>query len=287
MRLGLVERGNYKTTDYADLTGYQLEVNGFTYNFGRIIEETRQRIWELWGFDYSLKMLSQRLHFSEEKFFNRMVKNEHYGIFNRHTGAHVCLGLVPEEQTYDLVLHEMAHDIHYRQGNYEGADEVVQEMAAILAEEQYAIREFDWNPHFTAQQLLHQLNELPGFTRFNFEERWQLVTGLCSLQQISYLINRLLDETHGNSFEAWLTGRVKSSENTRAIMNAIATTSENYALYNRRLLFERLCRLPGKRELENGQAIALTRAIGELKRLDRLHPQESLTNLMEQAFGGL
>ncbi len=287
MRLGLVERGNYKTTDYDDLTGYQLEVNGFTYNFGEIIEETRYRVPQLWGFECPPGLLRARLHFSEEKYFNRMVKNEHYGIFSRHTGAHVCLGLVSEAETYNLVIHEVAHEIHYRQGYYEGADEIVQEAVAIMAEEEYAVREFDWNPHYTAQQLLHQLYDLPGFGPLPFHERWSLLSKLRTSQQISHLINHYLDEADGGPFRDWLARRLPTPEAARSVLNVVATATEKYALYNRRLLLARLRQIEGVAPLTSAQCLALTRAVIELKRLDTIKPQESLTNLMELAFAGL
>ena len=284
MRLGLVERGNYKTTDYADLSGYELEVNGFTYNFGRIIEETRRRVDFLWGFECPAELLSTRLHFSEEKFFNRMVKNEHYGIFSRHTGAHVCLGLLAQTETYDLVIHEIAHEIHYRQGYYDGADTIVQEAVAIMAEEEFGVREFDWNPHFTAQQLLWQLKDLPGFGTQSFLYRWELLTKVRSAQQMSYLINRYLDEADGGQFQSWLNRCCGGVEQSAALLNAVAATSLQYALYNRQLLLARLIEIGGNALLSRTQIERLSRAVTELKRLDALRPQESLTNLMNLAF---
>lgn len=276
MRLGLVEKGNYKTTEFEDLSGYQLEVNEFVYNFGQIIEETRQRIRQLWHFECPPDLLRSRLHFSEEKFFNRMVKNEHYGIFSRHTGAHICLGLVPQTETYNLVIHEIAHEIHYRQGYYDGADAIVQEAVAIMGEEEFAVRTFDWNPHYTAQQLLHQLLEMAQFGSLPFLERWDILTRLRTGQQMSYLINRYLDETDGGRFGAWL-GR--HPDDARPLLNALAAASEQYAIYNRRLLLTRLCQLPKTTPTAN-----LIRALGDLKRLDAQHPQETLTDLMERAF---
>ncbi len=287
MRLGLVERGTYKTTEYGDLTGYQLEVNGFTYNFGEIIEQTRWRINYLWGFECPLDLVRNRLHFSEERFFNRMVKNNHYGVFNRHTGAHVCLGLVSQEDTYNLVIHEVAHEIHYRQGWYNGTDEIVQEAVAIMAEEEFDERDFDCNPHFTAQQMLRQLKELPGFQRLSFTERWELLIKLRSSQQFSYLINRYLDEADGGPLRAWLGQRVGAPEEARSLVNALAAATEHYALYNRRLVFNRLCQLRGYSTLGNQQVGAVSRALLELKRLDQIHPNEKLATLIDRAFQSL
>ncbi len=287
MRLGLVENGTYKTTSYDDLTGYKLEVNGFSYDFGRVIEETRVRVRELWGFDCPADMLRTRLHFSEEKYFNRMVKNEHYGIFSRHTGAHVCLGLVSEEETYNLVIHEIGHEIHYRQGTYDGADEVVQEAAAIMAEEEYAIREFDWDPHFTAQQLLWQLKDFAAFGQQPFGARWELLTKVRSAQQLSYLINRYLDDENHRQFQNWLDDRFSSAEATRNLLNAVAVTSQKYASYNRQLLLNRLCDVTGPGTLNPQQNSELLRALTDLRKLDAQYPQESLTNLMQVAFGNI
>jgi hypothetical protein len=281
MRLGLVERGTYKTTEYDDLTGYQLEVNNFAYNFGEIIEQTRWRVSYLWGFECPPDLIRHRLHFAEEKFFNRMVKNEHYGVFHRHTGAHICLGLVSQEETYNLVIHEVAHEIHYRQGWYNGCDEIVQEAAAIMAEEEFGQRDFNWNPHFTSQQLLHQLKELPGFGRLPFGERWEILTRLRSAPQISYLINRYLDETDGGQFRAWLESRVDSADEARPLLNALASATEQYALFNRRLLLSSLSRLRA------WQLPLVTRAINNLKQLDQQYPAESLTNLIQVAFQNL
>ncbi len=284
MRLGTVERGTYKTTEFADLSGYQFEVNNFVYNFGEIIETTRWRINYLWGFECPPELIRTRLHFSEEKFFNRMVKNQHYGVFNRHTGAHICLGLVSQEDTYNLVIHEVAHDIHFRQGWYNGCDEFVQEACAIMAEEEFATRDFDWNPHYTAQQLVHELKELPGFGNLSFLERWDILTRLRSAQQMSYLINRYLDDTDGGQFRNWLGRSIASPEEARPLVNALASTSEKYALYNRRLLLARLSRLGSYSSLDPQQIAALTRALLELKRLDQMYPDESLTTLMEKVF---
>ena len=281
MRLGLVERGTYKTTEYDDLTGYQLEVNNFAYNFGEIIEQTRWRVSYLWGFECPPDLIRHRLHFAEEKFFNRMVKNEHYGVFHRHTGAHICLGLVSQEETYNLVIHEVAHEIHYRQGWYSGCDEIVQETAAIMAEEEFGRRNFNWNPHFTSQQLLHQLKELLGFGRLPFVERWEILTRLRSAQQISYLINRYLDEADGGQFRSWLESRAGSAEEARPLLNALASTTEQYALFNRRMLLSNLS------HLRTWQLPLVTRAVNCLKQLDQQYPSESLANLIQVAFQNL
>jgi len=278
MRLGLVQRGTYKTTEFDDLTGYQLEVNGFSYNFGEIISEARYRVQSLWHIECPPDLIRQRLHFSEEKFFNRMLKSSQYGIFNPHTGAHVCLGLVGQTATHNLVIHEIAHEIHYRQGGYSRADETVQEAVAILAEEEFERREFDYNPHFSSQQLLHQLNELPGFGKLTFLERWNILSQVATSQQLSGLINQWLDDNEGGRLEGWLGQHCASSDQKQHILAELALTTQSYALYNRSLVFKRIYQL----EACSGQQ--LSGALRSLRELDRHFPEQMLTNLLEQAF---
>ncbi len=278
MRLGLVQRGTYKTTEFDDLTGYQLEVNGFSYNFGEIIAEARQRVRFLWRIECPPDLISKRLHFSEEKFFNRMLKSSQYGIFNPHTGAHVCLGLVGQAETHNLVIHEIAHEIHYRQGGYSGADETVQEAVAILAEEEFGQREFDYNPHFTSQQLLHLLNELPGFGQLTFLERWNNLSRIATTQQLSGLINQLLDDNEGGRLERWLGQHCANPDQKQHILNELALTTQSYALYNRGLVFKRIY------DLNANPGQPLTGALRQLRELDRRFPEQMLTNLLEQAF---
>lgn len=287
MRLGLVEKGNYKTKDYDDLTGYRLEVNGYTYDFGRIIAETKDRIYQLWGAECTPDILRNRLHFSEQRFFNRMVKNDHYGIFNRHTGAHVCLGLVDETETSNLVIHEMAHEMHYRQGYYDLSDEYVQEGLAIMTEQEFGRRSFDFNPHFSGQQLVDQLMELPGFGPLSFVERWEILSKVGGIVQLSYLINRYNDDQDGGQLRNWLDYHCASPEEARHIANALAQTSQFYALYNRRLLLSRFVQLGGRGLLDRNQLHTLVRALLQLRELDQRYPDETLTNLMEHAFAKL
>jgi len=287
MRLGVVERGNYKTKEYEDLTGYQMEVNGFCYDFGRILSETRLRFKELWGIECPPDLLKKRLHFSEERFFNRMLKNEHYGVYHRNTGANICLGLLPEEQTCNLVIHELAHEMHYRHGGYNRAEVVVQELVAIMAEEEYETRQFDFDPHYTSQQLLHQLMEQPAFASLPFSERWQIVADIGTLAQVSFLINRYLDDTDGHHLRTWLSSRCANPEQARAITNALASVSECYAIFNRRLLIKRLLNIRGSAILPAQDIDAICRALYQLKALDQHNPHDSLSNLIYSAFGDL
>ncbi len=284
MRLGLVEKGNYKTTDYPDLSGYQLEVNGYKYDFGRIIAETRIRVRQLWGQDFPLEGLRQRLHFSEQRYFNRMVKNDHYGIFNRHTGAHICLGLVDEVASCNLVIHELAHEMHFRQGYYDLSDEYVQEGLAIMAEQEFGRRSFDFNPHFSAQQLLDQLMQLSGFGLLPFAERWEILSKVGGLVQLSYLVNRYADDEAGGHLRSWLDNHCAGLDDARHIANALAQTSQFYALFNRRLLLRRFTQLGGRHLLDRNQVHELVRALLQLRELDQHYPDEPLSNLMEQAF---
>lgn len=285
MRLGLVEKGNYKTREYDDLTGYRLEVNGFTYDFGRIIDETRRRVENLWGGCPS-GMLYKRLHFSEQRFFNRMVKNDHYGVFHPHTGANICLGLVAEPETYDLVIHEMAHEMHFRDGYYEVSDEYVQEALAIMTEQEFARRNFDFNPHFSAQQLVDQLMELPGFGPLPFLERWDILSRVGGIVQLSYLINRFLDDRDGGLLRRWLDEHCPGPDEARYIANALAQTTQFYALYNRRLLLRRFSQLGGRQMLTRTQIGNLVRSLNQLKELDQKYPDETLTHLMDYVFQG-
>lgn len=282
MRLGLVERGNYIMTEYNDLTGYRLEVNDFGYNFSEIIEETGWRLKELWNVSYPEDIIRHRLHFSEERYFNRMVKNEHYGIFSRHIGAHVCLGLVNQAETYNLVIHEIAHEIHFRQGGYHRADDFVREACAIMAEEEYAIRSFDWNPHFTSQQLLHQLMELPNFGQQTFAARWETLSQLESVTELSWLINYYLDANEGGKLKKRLESQLANQNQVEQVQNSLAATTLEYALYNRKLLFAKLASL----NLAPGDLPRLVQAIQRLKKLDALNPHEKLSVLMEQTFYG-
>lgn len=284
MRLGLVQKGSYKTTEYDNLSGYQLEVNGFCYNFGEIIDEARHRLAYLWDIEYPVELLYKRLHFSEERFFNRMLKSGQYGIFNPYTGAHVCLGLVPQTETYDLVIHELAHEIHFRQGYYSGADEVVQEAVAILAEEEFGKREFSWNPHFTSQQLLHQLDALNGFGNLAFRERWEILSHLKSTQEISYLVNELQDRAEGGHLRSWLGRRCATASHTNTILNELALTTQAYARYNRQLLFNRLAQLEGWLPMSSQEISEVARSLRQLRDLDRRYPQEKLTTLLDLAF---
>jgi hypothetical protein len=285
MRIGLVQKGNYKTVEYPDLTGYRLVVNDFTYDFGQILNVTRMRIEELWEIECPPGLLEKRLHFSEQRYFNRMMKNEHYGVFHRSSGAHVCLGLVDETDTYNLVIHEIAHEMHYRQGGYNTSDEVVQEAVAIMTEEEYGTRSFDWNPHYTSQQLLHQLKEQPGFDSLPFLEKWDILTQLGTIQQMSYLVNRYVDEGNGGQLRSWFNRRLANPEQARQILNALATATECYAVFNRQLVINRLInQYEGWETLSGSQVEQISRSLFRLRDLDQRYPDEMLTNLMASAF---
>lgn len=287
MRLGLVQRGNYKTFEYDDLTGYQLEVNGFCYNFGEIIAEAHRRIEFLWHTSYPPALLQKRLHFSEERFFNRMLKSQQYGIFNPHTGAHICLGLTPQEETHNLVIHELAHEIHYRQGGYSKADETMQEAVAILAEEEFGVREFNFDPHFTSQQLLHQLQQLDGFGNLSFAARWEILSSVATTVDMSFMINRLLDCASGKRLQRWLQIRFADPTQAQVVLNQLAVTTQNYALFNRELLFDRLCQLADWQLVGSQPGARLAGALRFLLELDHRFPHENLADLINQAFSRL
>lgn len=285
MRIGLVQKGNYKTVEYPDLTGYRLVVNDFTYDFGQILNVTRLRIEELWEIECPPDLLEKRLHFSEQRYFNRMMKNEHYGVFHRSSGAHVCLGLVDETDTYNLVIHEIAHEMHFRQGGYHSSDEVVQEAIAIMTEEEYGTRSFDWNPHYTSQQLLHQLKQYPSFDSLSFLEKWDILTQLGTIQQMSFLVNRYVDEANGGQLRSWFNRRLDKPEQARKVLNALATATECYAVFNRQLVINRLIhQYEGWETLSGSQVEQISRSLFRLRDLDQRYPEEMLTNLMEYAF---
>jgi len=287
MRLGLVEKGSYINKDYPDLTGYRLEVNGYLYDFSQILTETRRRVEQLWQIECPADLLRHRLHFSEQRYFNRMVRNDHYGIFNRHTGAHVCLGLVDEAATVNLVIHEIAHEMHSRQGYYELSDEYVQEGLAIMTEQEFGRRSFDFNPHFTAQQMIDQLLELPDFGSLPFLARWEILSKVGGIVQLSYLINRYTDDHEGGYLRDWLDRHCSGPDEARHLANALAQTSQFYALYNRRLLLRRFVQLGGYGYLNRNQVHFIVRALLQLRELDKRYPDQSLSDLMEQAFSHL
>jgi hypothetical protein len=284
MRLGLVEKGHYKTLEFEDLSGYKIQVNGYMYDFTNILTETRRRITELWRIQCPPDLLQKRLHFGEERFLNHYMRGGHYGAFQRNSGAYVCLGLLPEEQTYNLVIHELAHEFHYRDGYYNQAEEVVRELVAIMAEEEYGIRVFSYEPHYTSQQLLHQLMELPGFNQLSFLERWEIVGRVATIGQISFIVNRFLDDSKGGPLRNWLSRRCATEEHARQILNALASTTELYAPFNRMLVIQRLCNIEGWGTLSGQEVSGVARALTSLKALDRSYPEESLSNLMNQAF---
>ncbi|MEI7554171.1 hypothetical protein [Candidatus Chlorohelix sp.] len=287
MRLGLVQKGNYKTLEFNDLSGYMLEVNGYVYNFTNIINATRHRIRELWQIECPPDLIQNRLHFGEEQFMNRYLRGEHYGAFNRSVGSYVGLGLLPEEETYNLVIHEVAHEIHYRDGNYNRADEILRELVAIMAESEYGIRDFPYEPHYTSQQLLLQLMELPGFGKLPFLERWKIISGVGDVIGISYLVNHYLDDRDGKQLRAWLARQCGTEEQARAILNTLATTTASYALFNRQLVIKRILQIQGL-NAPNGQVVAtINRSLMNLKNLDRINPGETLSNLINQAFYNL
>jgi hypothetical protein len=287
MRLGLVERGTYKTKTFDDLTGYAIEVNGYSYDFGRILAETRKRVKQVWKIECPPDLLRDRLHFSELQYFNRMVKTDQYGIFYRNVGANVCLGLVDEKETYNLVIHELAHEMHYRTGHYSSCDEYVQECLAIMTEQEFGRRSFEFDPHLTAQHLLDQLMELPGFGPLSFLERWEILSKVGGLVQLSFLINRYLDDREGGLLRHWLDTYSPGDEEDRMILNALAQASQGYALYNRYLLLHRFVKISNNYVLDRSRIQMLVKALNLLRDLDQRYPHESLVNLMEGVFGKL
>jgi hypothetical protein len=195
------------------------------------------------------------------------------------------LGLVDETDTYNLVIHEVAHEMHFRQGGYNASDEVVQEAIAIMAEEEYGSRSFDWNPHYTSQQLLHQLKQYPNFSSLAFIERWEILNKINNVQQLSYLVNRYVDEANGGQLRSWFNRRLATPEQAKNILNALAGATECFAIFNRQLVINRLVhQYEGWETLSGQQVERLSRNLLRLRDLDQRYPDEMLTNLMEIAF---
>ena len=289
MRIGIVERGNYKTVEVRDPESWQFEVNGYTYNFGTILHETKCRIAQLWGYDLSIERIQSRLNFAEQRYFERMLRG-HYGLYRPSTGAYVCLGLVGEKHTCDLALHEMAHALHDEEGTYSRANEMAQEAAAILAEEEFCLREFEADPHATAQRYVHMLKALPSFATLPFRERWQAVTTAPNAESLSLLVNRYLDAGRKHQFGAWLDVVAPDSATRSNIERAAAVSATYYDIGYREMLFDALIEVRGRGEADRvspDQFRRILTNLRELQRRERAAPRQPLQPLIAAVISGL
>lgn len=256
-----------------------LRVGEFTYRLPHVAQRLRKLTGRMWGRDCPPELLDQRLVFEAINDIQPGGWGDS-GSFTPSTGSSVVLGRWDENATIGIALHELAHEMHMRQGGYDYSDGTLREALALLAERESGLkRTFDREPYYTASNLIGQLAELGTFTRLPFAQRWTEVTALTTASGISDLINFYIDRDEGLGLINWLkrlSGRVEERDK---LMNLLALCSLRYSLTYRRILIGTLVKSDPTTPFAQIQQV-----IEAIMTLDRRYPDDDLNKIIKFCF---
>lgn len=260
-----------------------VNVGDHTYRPARLGQRVRKLATKMWGPAMTPEILEQRLCFEALDSTRAGVRWGDSGSFTPATGVTVELGRWDEDATVGITLHELAHEMHLRQGGYDDSDGVIRESLAMLAErEAELVRSFDREPYYTASNLVAELCELNAFNKLSFQQRWNEIAVLTSDVGLSDLINFYLDREERIGLGRWLKRFSDRVEARDALLSAVAICSLRYSLAYRRTLLRNLVRC--KPATPHDQIIQVLDA---LMALDRRYPDDDLSQIIDFCFAPL
>ena len=279
MRLLLLSRGQQQSIVMEQAGDQKITVGEYQYRLKPMAARVRKLATKMWGKAMSSDILDYRLCFEADLDYRSQGRGDS-GSFSQNEGSIVMLGRWDEQGSIAIALHELAHEMHARNGGYLESDGVIRESLAILAERETGFtRQFEREPYYTADNLIEQLSEMSAFRRQAFTKRWDEVVTLTSDAELADLINYYLDRSERLGFERWLKRYHQDPEVRDILLQHIAQVSLRYSLEYRRTLIKTLVRCPKTIELR--QLIGLLDAIVAL---DRRYPQDDLDQIIRFCF---
>lgn len=259
----------------------ELMVGEHTYRPGMMARRIRKLATRMWGNDLAPAVLAERISF--EAIDNNGGRWGDSGNFTPANGVTVALGRWNEDATIAIALHELAHEMHLRDGGYDHSDGIMREALALLAEREVGmVRSFDREPYYTASNLVDELCELWAFQKLPFRRRWAEVVVLTNGSGLSDLINYYLDRNDGIGLGRWIK-RVSDRVDVRdGLLSTLANCSLRYSLEYRRTLLRNLVRCPAGTPINQ-----LLQVLDAVMQLDRRHPDDDLSEIITFCFAPL
>lgn len=276
----VLKAGGQRVTLDMEQSDQVLVVGAYRYHPAQMARKVRRLATQMWGSELSPHILSERLTFEAPDGNAATNSWTDSGSFSPASGSLVTLGRWDENGSVGIALHELAHEMHMRNGGYDHSDGVLREGLSLLAErESGLLRTFEREPYYTASNLIGQLSEMSNFARQPFIKRWSEVISLSNDVGLADLINFYLDRNERLGLARWLNRFSPNVEARDLLLSRLATTSLRYSLNLRRQLIEQLVRCPTNIGLE--QVVALLEAIIAL---DRRHPRDDLGQIIDFCF---
>jgi len=256
----------------------------YTYHPRRIALQVRKLATKMWGIALGPGVLDKRLNFTTLDDLQPWAAQDDFsGSFSPSEGAMVVLGRWNEKATVGIALHELAHEIHLRNGGYEVSEELVREVLSILAEREGGlVREFSYEPYFTASNLVAQLYDIWAFISRPFIQRWAEMVEMTTSVEISDLINYYLDRDENLGLERWAQRHSRNAENRNLLLNKLANCSLQYGLDYRRQIIGKLVGCHPEISLDH--FIDVFEAI---LTLDNRYPEDNLGEIIDFCFAPL
>ncbi|MCU0491589.1 MAG: hypothetical protein MUD01_08375 [Chloroflexaceae bacterium] len=269
---------------HMDNAGEQnLTVGEYAYRPARMAQRVRKLATKMWGRDLTSDVLDQRLVFEALDGNRAGTRWGDSGSFTPATGSTIALGRWDEDATVGIALHELAHEMHMRQGGYDDSDGVIREALSLLAEREAGlVRTFEREPYYTASNLVTELCELGAFSRMGFGQRWAEVVALTSDTGLADLVNFYLDRDEHLGLTRWLKRFSERMETRDALLNAITTCSLRYSLDYRRALIKSLVRCNPTTPLTR-----LYEVLDAVMTLDKRYPDDDLSKIIDFCFAPL
>lgn len=275
--------GQMVSLDMEQNTRQVITIGGHRYRPARMARRVRKLAQKLWGDEFLAGGLDSRLYFeTPDNAYDWRYEGDS-GSFTTANGASVRLGRWNENETIGIALHELAHEMHLRNGNYERSDDVVREALALMVEREVGlVRPFDHEPYYTASNLVAQLIELWAFKSQSFQRRWKELVAVTTEVDLADLVNYYLDRTEGLGLDRWLERYSRDLEVREQLLRAMSECSLQYSLEYRRALIRNLVR--SNKRVPTGQLLQVFEAI---MRLDERHPHDDMRKIIEFCFASV
>ncbi len=260
-----------------------ITVGSYRYRPSRMAQRVRKLAKKLWGHEFTFRELDSRLYFeTPDNAYDWRYEGD-AGSFTAAHGASVRLGRWSEQETIGIALHELAHEMHLRSGNYDRSDDVVREALALLVEREVGlIRTFDHDPYYTASNLVEQLYTLWAFKNQPFQRRWHELIEITSDCDLADLVNYYLDRNEGLGLSRWLERYSHDVEVREALLRLLSECSLHYSLEYRRALLRNLVRSSSRVPMEQFMQV-----FDAIIALDERHPHDDMKRIIDFCFASV
>ncbi len=280
MQLILRARGQNAVIDMLRAGDQEVRIGEQSYRPSRLARRVQKLASQMWGDAVTPTLLHERLIFEAYDSNRATARWSDSGSFTPANGATVALGRWNEDATVGIALHELAHEMHLRDGGYDQSENIIREALAILAEREAGlVRGFEREPYYTASNLVAQLCDLRAFSKMPFSKRWEEISALTNDVGLADLVNYYLDKDERIGLRRWLNQFSDNPDRRDLLLNALASCSLRYSLEYRRTLLQHLVRSDPATPLEK-----LGDVIDAVMTLDRRYPEDDLNKIIAHCF---